>query len=136
VVFDVAGVRRRFRIHAIGGTSYVDSAVGAVALEEVPRFAPPVDERAAGSLVAPMPGAVGRIAVAVGQAVAAGDLLLTLEAMKMEHAVHAPEAGVVTELPVEPGQQVEPGTVLAVIEGSRSEERGSRTDRLKGLGDA
>jgi propionyl-CoA carboxylase alpha chain len=83
----------------------------------VPRFAPPSSERAAGSLVAPMPGAVGRIAVTVGQAVAPGELLLTLEAMKMEHAVHAPEAGVVTELPVEPGQQVEPGTVLAVIEG-------------------
>jgi propionyl-CoA carboxylase alpha chain len=141
VVLDVAGVRRRFRVHPVAGVSYVDSAAGSVALEEVPRFAPPTSERAAGSLVAPMPGAVGRIAVSVGQTVAAGDVLLTLEAMKMEHAVHAPEAGVVTELPVEPGQQVEPGTVLAVIEGSRrkgsrSEERGSRTDRLMGLGDA
>jgi propionyl-CoA carboxylase alpha chain len=141
VVLDVAGVRRRFRVHPVAGVSYVDSAAGSVALEEVPRFAPPTSERSAGSLVAPMPGAVGRIAVSVGQTVAAGDVLLTLEAMKMEHAVHAPEAGVVTELPVEPGQQVEPGTVLAVIEGSRrkgsrSEERGSRTDRLKGLGDA
>jgi propionyl-CoA carboxylase alpha chain len=54
-----------------------------------------------------MPGAVGRVSVEVGQSVAAGDLLLTLEAMKMEHAVRAPESGVVTELLVEPGRQVE-----------------------------
>jgi biotin carboxyl carrier protein len=47
--------------------------------------------------------------------VAAGDLLLTLEAMKMEHAIRAPEAGVVTELFVTAGQQVEPGAPLAVI---------------------
>jgi propionyl-CoA carboxylase alpha chain len=47
--------------------------------------------------------------------VAAGDLLLTLEAMKLEHPVYAPEAGVVTELPVEIGTQVAAGTVLAVV---------------------
>ena len=55
---------------------------------------------------------------------AAGDLLLTLEAMKMEHAVLAPEAGVLTELFVEPGRQVELGTLLAVVtpEGASSGE--------------
>jgi propionyl-CoA carboxylase alpha chain len=62
-----------------------------------------------------MPGAVGRVRVSIGQAVAAGELLLTLEAMKMEHPVHAPEPGVVTELRVAPGAQVEAGTILAVV---------------------
>ena len=71
-----------------------------------------------------MPGTVGRVAVVLGQPVSAGDLLLTLEAMKMEHAVHAPEAGIVTELFVEPGRQVELGTLLAVVtpEGASSGE--------------
>jgi propionyl-CoA carboxylase alpha chain len=70
-----------------------------------------------------MPAAVGRVAVTLGQAVAAGDLLLTLEAMKLEHAVYAPEAGVVTQLSVTPGQQVEAGAVLAVVSPLDSEEQ-------------
>ena len=114
IVLDT-GIRRRFRIREIGGISYVDSDLGSVALINVPRFGPPELHRAPGSLVAPMPGTVGRVAVALGQPVAAGDLLLTLEAMKMEHAVHAPDTGVVTELLVEPGRQVELGTLLAVV---------------------
>jgi propionyl-CoA carboxylase alpha chain len=115
VVLEAGGVRHTYRIHRAAGVSYVDHIDGSVALVEVPRFAPPVVERAPGSLLAPMPGAVGRVAVTLGQTVAAGDLLLTLEAMKMEHAVLAPDDGVVSELPVEPGTQVEPGTVLAVV---------------------
>jgi propionyl-CoA carboxylase alpha chain len=115
VVLEVDGVRHTYRVHRVAGVSYVDHVDGSVALTEVPRFAPPTVDQAPGSLLAPMPGAVGRVAVTLGQAVAAGDLLLTLEAMKMEHAVLAPDDGVVSELPVTPGTQVEPGTVLAVV---------------------
>jgi propionyl-CoA carboxylase alpha chain len=75
----------------------------------------PEAELTAGSLTAPLPGAVGRIAVSAGQRVDKGDLLLTLEAMKLEHPVLAPHAGTVADLPVAPGHQVERGTVLAVI---------------------
>jgi propionyl-CoA carboxylase alpha chain len=114
VILDT-GVRRRFRVRSITGISYVDSDTGSTTLVEVPRFAPPSTPLAPGSLLAPMPGAVGRVAVTVGQSVSPGDLLLTLEAMKMEHAVRAPESGLVTELLVEPGRQVEPGTLLAVV---------------------
>ncbi|GAB3855959.1 hypothetical protein GCM10029963_51530 [Micromonospora andamanensis] len=53
--------------------------------------------------------------VEVGQRVAAGDLLLTLEAMKLEHPVLAPTAGLVTELPVPAGGQVDTDAVLAVV---------------------
>jgi biotin carboxyl carrier protein len=55
-----------------------------------------------------------RLAVEPGAAVAAGQPLVWLEAMKMEHAVHAPAAGVVTALPVAVGPQVVQGTPLAV----------------------
>lgn len=72
---------------------------------------------AAGSLLAPMPGSVVRLGVAgVGDAVAAGQPILWLEAMKMEHQVSAPVAGVLSALPVSVGSQVDVGTVLAVVE--------------------
>ncbi|MFI6759288.1 biotin carboxylase N-terminal domain-containing protein [Micromonospora sp. NPDC050417] len=115
VVLDVAGVRVAFAVHRVDSVSYVDGPDGSVTLTELPRFPEPTPELAEGSLVAPLPGAVSRILVVPGQRVAAGDLLLTLEAMKLEHPVHAPTAGTVTELPVPPGAQVEAGTVLAVL---------------------
>ena len=81
----------------------------------MPRFTDPASHAAAGSLLAPMPGTVARIAAAVGDQVSAGQPLLWLEAMKMEHLIAAPAAGIVAELPVAAGQQVEVGSVLAVV---------------------
>jgi len=115
VVLDVAGVRRTFEVARHDEVSYVDSVLGSVALKAKPRFADPDAALAAGSLVAPMPGTVVRLAVQAGDVVAAGDPLLWLEAMKMEHRIVAPADGVVTELPVTVGQQVEVGTILAVV---------------------
>jgi propionyl-CoA carboxylase alpha chain len=115
VVFEAAGVRRAVRVHRVDDVSYVDSAAGSAALVEMPAFGGGTEERDAGSLVAPMPGTVGRVVVGRGDTVAAGDVMLTLEAMKLEHAVRAPQAGVVAELYVEPGSQVEAGTPLARI---------------------
>jgi len=65
---------------------------------------------------APMPGAVLAVHAGVGDAVAAGDPLVTLEAMKMEHAVTTPGPGRVTEILVTTGQQVIRGQPLATIE--------------------
>jgi biotin carboxyl carrier protein len=65
---------------------------------------------------APMPGKVTVIEVAVGQAVAAGDGLIVLEAMKMENELKAQVAGTVGEIRVAVGQAVNPGDVLVVIE--------------------
>ncbi|TCB98917.1 biotin/lipoyl-binding protein [Micromonospora zingiberis] len=115
VVLDVAGVRRGYRVHRVGSEVFVDGPDGAARLAELPRFPLPGAALAAGSLLAPLPGAVTRVHVEVGQRVAAGDLLLTLEAMKLEHPVFAPTDGVVTELPVPPGGQVDTGAVLAVV---------------------
>ncbi len=116
VTFVVDGVRQAFTVNRVGDVSYVDSPTGGcVTLTEVPRFPPPVPDLAAGSLVAPLPATVARVLVAPGQRVAAGELLLILEAMKLEHPVHAPDAGIVAELPVRAGSTVDTGTVLAVI---------------------
>jgi propionyl-CoA carboxylase alpha chain len=55
------------------------------------------------------------MAVGVGQRVRAGDPVLWLEAMKMQHRIDAPADGLVTELPVSEGQQIDVGAVLAVV---------------------
>ncbi|MFF8450211.1 biotin carboxylase N-terminal domain-containing protein [Streptomyces leeuwenhoekii] len=69
----------------------------------------------ADSLTAPMPGTVTVVKVAVGDEVSAGQSLLVVEAMKMEHVITAPHAGTVTELDVIPGTAVAMDQVLAVI---------------------
>ncbi len=73
------------------------------------------DRSGAGSLTAPMPGTVTVVKVAVGDQVAAGQSLLVVEAMKMEHVVSAPHAGTVAELDVTPGATVAMDQVLAVV---------------------
>ncbi len=115
VRLEVAGMSWRFEVAAYRGLVCVDSGLGAVALRPVPRFADPVSQVAAGSLLAPMPGTVARVGVTVGQPVAAGQPLLWLEAMKMEHVISAPAAGTVAGLPAAAGQQVHVGSVLAVV---------------------
>ncbi|MFE2316366.1 acetyl-CoA carboxylase biotin carboxylase subunit [Streptomyces sp. NPDC059441] len=67
------------------------------------------------SLTAPMPGTVTVVKVAVGDEVVAGQSLLVVEAMKMEHVISAPHAGTVSELDVMPGTTVAMDQVLAVI---------------------
>ncbi|HKX91847.1 MAG TPA: biotin/lipoyl-containing protein, partial [Sphingomicrobium sp.] len=71
-----------------------------------------------GEIEAPMPGKVTAIDVAQGETVAKGQRLLTLEAMKMEHALTAPFDGTVAELNAAEGQQVSEGTVLVRVEAS------------------
>ncbi|MFB7337634.1 acetyl/propionyl/methylcrotonyl-CoA carboxylase subunit alpha [Streptomyces adustus] len=69
----------------------------------------------ADSLTAPMPGTVTVVKVAVGDEVTAGQSLLVVEAMKMEHVICAPHAGTVAELDVRPGSTVAMDQVLAVV---------------------
>ncbi len=115
VSLDVNGVRLDFAVHRAGNLTFVDSTEGSVTLVELPRFPAADADMPDGSLLAPLPGTIGRILVDPGQRVAAGELLLTVEAMKLEHPVHAPAAGVIAALPVTAGNQVDTGTVLAVI---------------------
>ena len=75
-------------------------------------------------LLAPMPGRIRRIAIPLGDRVAKGDVVLVLEAMKMEHAIRAPRDGVVTRLDHREGDLVDAGAVLAEISGSAAGGRG------------
>ena len=116
VDLSVDGVRRRFVVSRDAETVDVDSPLGSSSYRVLPRFSDPALVHAAGSLTAPMPGAVVRVLVEPGTTVVAGQVLVVLEAMKMEHTVTAPAAGVVTEVCVQAGQQVDAGSVLAVVE--------------------
>ncbi|GAA3165347.1 MULTISPECIES: acetyl/propionyl/methylcrotonyl-CoA carboxylase subunit alpha [Streptomyces] len=117
VVLDVDGLRREFAVARYGDRVHVDTATGGHALTALPRFPDPADRTEPGSLLAPMPGTVVRLApgLAEGDRVEAGAPLLWLEAMKMEHTVTAPAAGTLTSLPVRVGTQVEVGALLAVV---------------------
>jgi propionyl-CoA carboxylase alpha chain len=120
VVLAVDGVEWPFAVARYGSDNstdvFVDSALGPVQLAGLPRFPDPGATLAQGSLLAPMPGTVVRVGADVGDSVIAGQPLVWLEAMKMEHTVSAPAAGVLTQLNVAPGQQVEVGAVLARVE--------------------
>ena len=116
VDLELDGVRRRIRVERDGPVRYADSALGASTLTEVSPFPEPASEAAAGSLTAPTPGTVVRVFAQPGDTVQAGQPLIVLEAMKMEHQVRAPAAGQLVELRVSVGQTVEQGVVLAVVD--------------------
>ena len=82
----------------------------------VPRFIEPGNEIPEGGLVAPMPGKVIEVKVKKGDKVKAGDTLIIIEAMKMEHSIKATENGKVTKLMVSLNQQVDNGATLLVLD--------------------
>lgn len=99
----------------VGDHIDLDGPFGSLTLTPVPTFIDPAETVAEGSLLAPMPASVVSVAVENGQHVSKGDIVVVLEAMKMQHTITAPVDGVVSELSVTPGTQVESGAVLAVI---------------------
>ena len=99
-------------------TLHVQTGTGTVTFDLVPRFTVPGDDGPAGGLIAPMPGVVLDVRVAEGDTVDAGQVLLVLEAMKMEHHIKAPTAGTVAAVHVTAGTQVDNGAPLLVIDDS------------------
>jgi propionyl-CoA carboxylase alpha chain len=124
VLADGDGVACSFAVARHGQDIYVDSARGPVHLVALPRFPEPGSAVEEGSLVAPMPGNVIRLGAAVGDTVTAGQPLIWLEAMKMEHTITAPTDGMLAELNVNTGEQVEVGAVLARVESPESVQEG------------
>nr|WP_313775212.1 biotin carboxylase N-terminal domain-containing protein [Mycobacterium sp.] len=115
VVLETGGLRRGYDVVLDGDIAYVDSPAGSTTFTQIPRFLDPHTLTPAGSLMAPMPGSVIRLPVAAGDTVTAGQALVVLEAMKMEHTIASPIDGILTELSVEVGQQVSTGDALAVV---------------------
>ncbi len=113
----VTGVARRYRVARDGaGHHFVMDGARDLAFAEEPRFPHTSAEMAAGGLTAPMPGRVVKVLVGEGQECAAGQPLVILEAMKMEHAVLAPAAGRVTRLHVRAGDPVDAGAALVALD--------------------
>ena len=111
----VADVRRRYRTALVDGSVLVDSVLGSSRFEVADRLPVPGAAGPRGGLAAPMPGLVVRVLVAPGDAVGAGQPLVVLEAMKMEHTITSPHDGRVAALSVSQGDQVERGAVLAEV---------------------
>ncbi|MFC8825615.1 acetyl/propionyl/methylcrotonyl-CoA carboxylase subunit alpha [Streptomyces sp. NPDC057137] len=128
VSLEVDGVLRHFDVteyEEYGGDHvYVDGPTASYRLRAHPRFTDPRTATAPGSLLAPMPGTVVRIADGIGEgsAVTAGQPLIWLEAMKMEHRIVSPASGTLTALHAAPGSQVEVGALLAVVSDSAQTE--------------
>lgn len=99
----VDGVREIVRVTRSADSLHLTTSHGTVTLAVVPLFAPPEVEMPAGALTAPMPGRVVEV-------------LVVLEAMKMEHHLRAPHDGVAAEVRVAAGDQVDNGALLMVIE--------------------
>jgi propionyl-CoA carboxylase alpha chain len=128
VTLEVAGVLLRFECIRVGDQVWASSPLGTVRFTVLERLPAPRRAIESGSLIAPMPGNVTRVAATPGEPVAAGQVVLVIEAMKMEHTITAPAAGVLTELRVGPGDQVNGGDVLAIV-AVRENETATRTSR-------
>ena len=114
VEFD--GKRHFSRITMSEDQVLVHMPYGDVMVKVMPRFVMPGLETQAGGLVAPMPGKVIDLKVKKGSKVKAGDTLIILEAMKMEHSIKASENGTVSDLLVSANDQVENGALLMVVD--------------------
>ena len=115
-----ADVDARQAANDTGPTWYVHTRSGDVTVEELPRFVAPGTGEFQGGLTAPMPGKVLAAHVEVGAVVEKGQLLLILEAMKMEHRITAPVDGTVTALHATVGDQVANGELLIMLEETAS----------------
>jgi propionyl-CoA carboxylase alpha chain len=125
---EVDGRRSRAAITRVGERLHVHGPHGDVDFDLQPRFEIPGAEEASGGFVARMPGKVIDLRVSVGDAVTAGQTLLVLEAMKMEHPMTASEDGVVREVRVALGEQVEGGTLLLVVEPAEAGDDATQGD--------
>lgn len=122
VDLEIDGRRISLSVTEHGDNWLVHSPSGDVEIEELPRLPIPGLLDIKGGLTAPMPGNVLATHIAVGDTVQAGQLLLVIEAMKMQHRITAPFDGHVTEVHVSEGNQVDNGALLVMLE-----EKGAQT---------
>jgi 3-methylcrotonyl-CoA carboxylase alpha subunit len=118
LVFEDGTHRQRARVVFDADRVFVHSAAFDATLHRKPRFPDKSLAIPAGGCIAPMPGKVIELRVAEGDAVQAGQVLLIMEAMKMEHTVTAPHDGTVGAVSVAAGDQVDADALLVVVEQS------------------
>jgi len=116
VDIEIDGIRTLSSVSLDGNQLLVQCLGGNKLLIIQPRFKSSYDQEQQGSLVSPMPGKVVELQVKKGDQVKAGDNLLMIEAMKMNHIVKANEDGVISELFVQENDQLDYGAVLMIIE--------------------
>jgi len=112
-----AGAARSVTVHASAGALHLDDGHATATVQVRPAATPATADtlHGAGQIVAPMPGRVASLAAREGERVVAGEALVVLEAMKMEHTLRAPAAGVVELVGCREGAQVEEGAVLVSL---------------------
>ena len=116
LVYELGPHRQKARVTFDDSRIFVHGGALDVSLTRNPRFPDKSLEVPEGGCVAPMPGKVIELRVAEGDSVQAGQVLLIMEAMKMEHTVTAPHDGSIAQLSVAAGDQVEADALLAVVE--------------------
>jgi len=112
---EIDGVQRAFRVVEAGDEIYVHSSLGSRVIQRPSRYPASQSASEQASANSPMPGKVLKILVETGRKVSAGDPLIILEAMKMEHTMRAALDGVVEAVLVSDGEVVGPGQLLVQI---------------------
>ena len=115
---DVEIDSHRFYAHVTeaGSEIFINMPFGDVNASVIPRFIEPGNDVPEGGLIAPMPGKVIDVKVKKGSQVKAGDTLVIIEAMKMEHAIKATETGKIAKVMIKLNDQVDNGATLLVLE--------------------
>ncbi|MDZ7674859.1 MAG: biotin/lipoyl-containing protein [Acidimicrobiales bacterium] len=115
-VLEIDGIRHVVDVWSDDHVVHVRSPAGAATFEMEPRFVPPSAAAATGGPTSPLPGKVLSVHVAAGATVSDGDVLVVVEAMKMEHAITAPGDAVVEEVCFAEGDRVDAGDLLVRLE--------------------
>lgn len=116
LMVEVNGVTTAVEVHREDQTYWVSSSSGSSRVRVLPRFVVPDAQATSSGPVAPVPGTVVAVLVAEGDVVEAGDTLLVLEAMKVEHRIETAIRGTVSSVPVAVGDSVEAHQVLVVVD--------------------
>ena len=115
-VIEIDGRRRIVQTAIDGDAVHTHSRAGSISWRAVPTFIHHDSAETASGPVSPLPGTVVSVHVEAGSMVRSGDLLAVVEAMKMEHRIHANAEAIVTSVHVKAGQHVDTGELLFVLE--------------------
>ena len=117
IALEVDGVRRDVSVrHRPNGQIAATSAAGSIVLAEQPRFVDHDEASAGGGPVCPLPGTVIAVHIAEGDEVTDGQLLMVVEAMKMEHKIVAAADATVTDVRFAVGDRVDSGDLLVALD--------------------